>query len=152
MSCNPGEADTGVHNFKKQPYSVHMIGDLESFYSVETVIDSELIEDGLDVHRRYANDDEEFWKYEYNYRSSVASALHHDLKIKLKLPGADLVPADRNDTDRNIIRRLEHRRWNAYMRAEGYVYSPTRNDLAKQHPCLVLFDQLPYKEKIKDDD
>lgn len=138
-------------NFKGQKYRIDLVGDMKSIFSDSVITSSDLEALALERHRKWGSE-HSFWAYEYNYRSSVASALHHDLKIKLKLPGADLVPADRNDTDRNIIRRLEHRRWNAYMRAEGYVYSPVRNDLAKQHPCLVLFDQLPYKEKIKDDD
>lgn len=56
--------------------------------------------------------------------------------------------------------RMEHSRWNTYMRAEGYrladledipIYyasalwhdSPHRSDLALLHPCLVPFDDLP---------
>ena len=51
--------------------------------------------------------------------------------------------------------RLEHRRWNAYMRSEGYVYSgspdkASRNDLAKMHHDLVDFSRLTEEEKKKD--
>ena len=37
------------------------------------------------------------------------------------------------------------------MRSAGYSYAPVRNDLAKQHNCLVPFDDLPESEKEKDD-
>ena len=52
---------------------------------------------------------------------------------------------------------LEHNRWNAYMRSEGYVYGGTpepegRNDLAKMHNCLVRFELLSPEDKAKDDD
>jgi hypothetical protein len=50
---------------------------------------------------------------------------------------------------------LEHRRWNAYMRSEGYVFSgstdkKSRNDLAKMHHDLVNFADLSEEEKRKD--
>ena len=50
---------------------------------------------------------------------------------------------------------LEHKRWNAYMRSEGFVYSgstdkKTRNDLGKMHNDLVPSSNLSEKEKIKD--
>lgn len=59
------------------------------------------------------------------------------------------------DQERVIIERLEHRRWNAYMRAEGYIYSgspekPSRNDLAKMHNDLVEYSSLSEEEKRKD--
>ena len=50
------------------------------------------------------------------------------------------------------MRILEHKRWNAYMRSEGYSYAVNRNDMAKQHNCLVPFDKLNEDDKIKDDD
>jgi hypothetical protein len=74
------------------------------------------------------------------------------MKILCGIPGADKRPNEREEHDKNALRVLEHRRWNAYMRTEGYVYAETRNNLAKTHPCLVKFDELPLKEQEKDDD
>ena len=42
---------------KKKACRIHMIGDLASFYSVETVLDSALVEAGLRVHLRYSAGD-----------------------------------------------------------------------------------------------
>ena len=47
---------------------------------------------------------------------------------------------------------MEHRRWNAYMRSEGFTYAEKRNNLAKTHNCLVTYDDLSLEEKAKDDD
>ena len=73
------------------------------------------------------------------------------------MPGIEKEPTERLEKELWDLRILEHRRWNAYMRAEGYVYGGTvekegRNDLAKTHNCLVPFDMLPLKEQEKDDD
>ena len=53
-----------------------------------------------------------------------------------------------------FIRMLEHMRWNAYIRAEGYVFhdAKTKSNVAKIHRCLVPFDKLPDSEREKDDD
>ena len=50
---------------------------------------------------------------------------------------------------------LEHKRWNAHMRSEGYVFSgsedaSSRNDLAKMHHNLVAF--LHLSQNLKDVD
>ena len=45
---------------------------------------------------------------------------------------------------------LEHERWQAYMRSEGYQYGKLRNDLGKLHPDLVRYDRLDPAEKGKD--
>ena len=46
---------------------------------------------------------------------------------------------------------MEHKRWNAYVRSEGFVKSAKRDKLAKTHHLLVPFKELPYEEQIKDD-
>ena len=79
------------------------------------------------------------------------------MKILCDIPGVRKAPADRSEEELWGLRRLEHRRWNAYMRSEGYSFggdkTPAgRNDLAKIHHCLVPFDELSLKDQQKDDD
>ena len=50
------EEPDGVR-IKKNACRIHMIGDLASFYAVETVLDSALVEAGLRVHLRYSAGD-----------------------------------------------------------------------------------------------
>ena len=45
---------------------------------------------------------------------------------------------------------LEHERWAAYLWMTGWTFAPERNDLNKQHPNLVPYDQLD--EPTKDYD
>lgn len=128
----------GTKNFKGQHYHLHIIGDLDHFYSVDTLINSELEKTAKDVHcAMYPEED--FWRYEYNYRSSLARALHEKMRQTMGLDSPE----------------LEHKRWNAYMRSEGYQYSGnperiTRNDLGKLHNDLIPFFSLDEKEREKD--
>ena len=146
----------GVLNFKNQRFDIHMIGDLENFYSVNTLIDSELIEEGKRVHLRYGPEST-YWKYEYNYRSSIAKAMHERLrkKLNLSIPGIEKEWNERTDEERLAIGLLEHVRWNAYMRTEGYCFSgskreETKNDLGKVHNNLVPVTELSNNDLKKD--
>lgn len=144
----------GIKNYRGQEYDIEFIGDMESSYTESVIIDSELEEDALARHLKWGKE-EEFWTYEYNYRSSMASAIHMKARIKCGIPGADKKEDELTDEERDIIEVLEHRRWNAYMRAEGYVFSgskdkSSRNDLAKMHHDLVDFSSLTEEEKRKD--
>ncbi len=144
----------GIKNYRGQEYDIEFIGDMDSSYTEDVIIDSELEEEALKRHLKWGDEDE-FWTYEYNYRSSMASAIHMKARIYCGIPGADKKEEELTDEERNIIGALEHRRWNAYMRAEGYVFSgskdsSSRNDLAKMHHDLVDYSSLAEGEKLKD--
>ena len=111
-----------------------------------------------------------YWQQAYEHKSSLATALH--LKYKMfallgHLPDMDWGGTPTRDTvdcyaraledptafDRQL--QLEHARWNAYLRSEGYrtadacataYYLPVvghhKHDLAKLHPCLVPWEEL----------
>lgn len=145
-----------------------MIGDLQSFYSVDTVLNSRLADMGFEVHLRYADQAalkedggmraelRKFWCSEYNFRSSVAKAMHEDLRVRLTEKGLmDAVPGqqkswkDRTEAEQLEIGKVEHVRWNAYMRSEGYVCAP-KNHLAKHHHNLVSVFKLSDEDLRKD--
>ena len=169
----------GVHNTKGQDYNIIMSGDLESLYSIDTLVNSELDQKGRAVNWRYSkqyavkkfelaldrgevkdSEKESFLEKEekaanksfclpYNYFSSVSKAIHEELRVKLGLniPGVNKPWDERTDAEKLAIGKLEHARWNAYMRTEGYCYSgsldkSTRNDLGKVHNNLVSVDKL----------
>ena len=141
----------GVKNYRGQPFDIEFIGDMESSYTEAVIIDSELEAEALRRHLKWGKE-EEFWTYEYNYRSSMASAIHMRARIKCGIPGADKNGEDLSVEERTAIETLEHRRWNAYMRSEGYVFSgstdkSSRNDLAKMHHDLVDYASL--SEEVK---
>ena len=108
----------------------------------------------LERHLKWGKE-EEFWQYEYNYRSSMASAIHMKARIDCGFLAAGKKENELTPMERDSLEILEHKRWNAYMRSEGYVYSgshekSSRNDLAKMHHDLVDFESLTEEEKRKD--
>jgi hypothetical protein len=150
------EALIGVKNYAGQGYDIDFIGDMKTSYSEEVIMDSEVEDKALERHKKWGSESS-FWQFDYNYKSSIASAIHSSLKRECGIPGIHLAPEQREETERDNIRMLEHRRWNAYMRSEGFAYSgsiekSSRNGLAKLHNWIVPFDELPLSEKEKDDD
>ena len=174
----------GVTNFKGKPYNILITGDLNSFYSVSTLIDSKLIDAGFRIHYSYSIKDAQkkaeelkikykknriilsiklrclkkktdrnaarsFWKYEYNHNSSIARAIHRQLRIDM-----NQYP-DINNWDgltheaKVVIANPEHIRWNAYMRTKGYSLGK-RNDLGKRHHNLVPTIKLSDDDLEKD--
>lgn len=148
------KALAGIKNFKGQAYNVEFIGDMESSYAQDVILGSELERKALERHLKWGRE-EDFWDYEYNYRSSVASAIHMKARIECGIPGAAKTEGELTGEEADALSVLEHRRWNAYMRAEGYVFSgskekSSRNDLGKMHHDLVEFQSLADGEDVKD--
>ncbi len=44
----------------------------------------------------------------------------------------------------------QHDSWMAAKLADGWAYGETKDALAKTHPCIVPFDQLPPVQQMKD--
>ncbi len=153
-STDKKEALSDITNYRGQSYGINFIGDIEESYSENVIMNNDVERLSLERHLKWGKE-EEFWQYEYNYRSSMASAIHLKARIQCGIPGADKAEQDLTIEERDGIEMLEHRRWNAYMRSEGYVYSgspdsSSRNDLAKMHHNLVVYDVLSDEEKRKD--
>ena len=146
-----------ARNYKGQTYDIDLIGDMKSLYSVSAIIRTKYEHEALSRHMKWGGE-KSFWEFEYNYNSSIASAIHSKAKKKLDIPGTEVdsetrkVKYEKNFDVIDRLRRLEHRRWNAYMRTEGYSFGKKRDDLAKLHHCLVPFDELDEYERTKDDD
>lgn len=143
-----------ITNHKGQPYCIEFVGDNDTSYSESVIMNSDLELDALQRHLKYFPE-ESFWLYEYNYNSSVASAIHMKARAVCGIPGATSGGENLTDEERKRIEALEHRRWNAYMRSEGYIFSGStdknsRNDLAKMHHDLVEYTKLSLREKEKD--
>jgi ryanodine receptor 2 len=68
------------------------------------------------------------------------------------------IPIDTSDVFlsvdlKNIVELLAkntHENWASIRISQGWRYGPERNDLHKEHPCLVPFENLPESEKEHD--
>lgn len=43
-----------------------------------------------------------------------------------------------------------HNNWLAQKQAEGWVYGPVKDPVAKTHPCFLAYDRLPAEQRAKD--
>lgn len=67
-------------------------------------------------------------------------------------------PIDTTDVELNedvagLISRLAanaHEIWARQRMDDGWSYGPRRDDTAREHPCLVPYDDLPESEKVYD--
>lgn len=153
-STDKKEALTGIRNFQGQSYDINFIGDTHTCYSADVIINTVVEDEALQRHLKWGSEDG-FWKYEYNYRSSVASALHRYAKQHCGVVSTQKTQQELTVQERDALEAVEHRRWNAYMRAQGYIYSgskdqSSRNDLGKMHHDLVNYQELSEEEKRKD--
>ena len=143
-------------------FDIYTIGNLSSFYTEGTVIASDLVSEGFGVHRRYGecvgvSGKNGFYMNDYNFYSSLTKALHERLRIKLELdiPGVDKPWDQRTEEEKLAIGLVEHVRWNAYLRTEGYQYSGSpdknsRSTVARLHNNLVPVTQLTDEDLRKD--
>ena len=135
---------------------IFLIGGLNSRYTIDGVEQTDLEKDALALHQIYQAGEAgliSFNQYEYNRSSSMARAVYQKLRNKkcaIKRMDGDSEEAKRNN---DILRDFEHRRWNTYMRSEGYVHAPIKGSdkISKLHHDLIAFDELSEAEKEKDD-
>ncbi|OQA02273.1 MAG: potassium transporter peripheral membrane component [Planctomycetes bacterium ADurb.Bin412] len=54
------------------------------------------------------------------------------------------------DEEREILAVMEHNRWLAEIKLEGYTYSSSKDPNSRKHPCCVPWERLDEKNKVKD--
>ncbi len=128
---------TGATDRRGIQYDIHYIGDLRETYSERVVVSQELGGEALNSYQQWVDGD---FQSGYDYRSSVAVVMHRMLCEKMGL-SAENDAYEEEHAER--LQLLEHRRWMAYTYAEGYVYGLKRDDIAKTHPALLPYGQLP---------
>ena len=58
-----------------------------------------------------------------DYRTSMFLAMHMKACKTCEIPGTTKKKSKLTTEERDIIESLDHWRWNAYMRSEGYIFS-----------------------------
>lgn len=150
-------ASGGLKNMEGEEYGIIFTGSLQESYSIKNIEQCELEDKALVLHKLWAETEEEkkaaekkFGQYEYYRRSSMTQAVYRDLRMKLGYAReSEETPAGKANND--LLRVYEHRRWNTFMRSEGYIQGEKKDHIAKTHTLLIPFDVLPEEEKKKDD-
>ena len=149
----------------KDDYGIQFIGDMRTRYSLSVIEQLTLEAQGMQIHlswlehrkqeiKRAQEDETEinalieesklsYDKYEYYRRASIAAAVYREVikDNKITFESAE------------FEKEYEHKRWNAFMRAEGYVFNNQllkKNHIAKTHPDLKPYRKLSRFEKNKD--
>ena len=162
-----------LKNQKGNDYEINAFGSISNMYFNHSIINSKLEKMTKNVHLAYNKNDvnlEEFYKKDYNIRSSRAVALH--IKYKMYSILQDAYTESEQTNYENFIKCLEddyvferlakneHDRWMAYMRTLGFesveskyvkkYYTQLQHHvhfLAKLHPALVPYDEIENVEK-----
>ncbi len=147
----------GLKNMDGEDYGITFIGSLQESYSIKNIEQRELEEKAAVLHTQWAETEEEkkaarkkFEQYEYYRNSSMVQAVYRDLRLELGY-ARESEETSEGRANNDLLRLYEHRRWNTYMRSEGYIRGEKKDHIAKTHKLLVPFDDLPEEEKKKDD-
>ncbi len=132
------------------PENFELIGDYSTLYSYNFVTMSKIAAAGLERHHIWGGKDHQYYGNEYNYKSSISSAIHIRLRKELNIPGANVNPKERTPEEKDTICRIEHDRWSAYTRTNGFIYNKKKYTSLKLHNCLIPFDELDDKNKDND--
>lgn len=176
------QIDSLKHDSIINSYNFNSFGSIEEMYNTKSIVNSEIENLAMQVHCVYCPDDinndlEEFYKLEYNKKSSRAVGVHMKYKLYsvLKDNYSGNLENDLNNNIQEVLRQYneiknkeiidalvknEHDRWNAYVRADGFksvakeevakykdFTKNTKHFLAKLHPAIVEFEKLEEVEK-----
>jgi len=159
-------ADSRLRCYGDVPYNICFNGSFKQQNTYDTVVREKLEEQALTYHLKWSRHAQEqhentirYNQYEYYRRSSMAQAIHKDM-IAASLDLTCLYGGEAKDscTCDNCARagKIEHMRWNAYMRAEGYRASgadlryAVRDPRGKVHYQMVAYDLLTPADRRKD--
>jgi hypothetical protein len=81
-----------------------------------------------------------------------------DIRRKLRAVGCDTEPLtdwdapppELSETEIELLARMEHDRWTGERKAGGWVLGPKKNEVRKESPYLVPYDELP--DEIRESD
>lgn len=157
-----------LKNHQEQKYHIQFIGSVDEQYSYDNIYDAEKEATAFTYHNKWSHTADDvlkerlkFDQFEFYRQSSMATAIHQSYLEKssiynsikcLKGVKDGMLKKDDMCKCENCVKRkkMEHTRWMAYMRSEGFSYRKERFDRAKLHNDLVDWDELSESEYPKD--
>lgn len=152
---------TPAHQTPEQAEVLQPFGTVEEVCTWEEIVEGQSDYLAQFLHEaysaRYSNERAQPWvRLPETYRDANRGAADH-LAVKLLSVGYQ-VPGSVTHWDtsvdlrehRDLLARLEHRRWMAERLLDGWRYAPERDNARKQHPNLVAYDALDNESQEKD--
>ena len=148
---------------------VTAFGSPEEIFTPELVMRTRLNRTAMELHEIYRQESGREipeWNLlgSFMRRSNLASADHLMTKIRILLGknvSSALTPelcrqawqafSTADEGARQSFRRIEHERWRRFHYLNGWQYGEKRDDIARTHPLLRPFDELPEEEQKKND-
>jgi len=129
-------------------YNINCIGNLRETFSRQTIIKADFEQEIYNLNRKFGGRDK---LDDDSFNSTEALMIHCTLREKLcpHLPDdASLLAPE----DCEKLKRLEHRRWMAYMFSEGYLFGPRqphglKDPVAKTHALIMPYSELSSAQK-----
>lgn len=119
--------------------------------SVDEIVWYDNIENPVE---RFKEEMHNYYQYEYFRNSSISKAIHKEMlhkefaeEIRCKNGGESFLCMCSSCMTR---RKIEHMRWSAFMRVNGFRYGSERWDRGKIHPDLVETEKLDFETQFKD--
>ncbi len=142
----------GISNNK-----LYLVDHLNMEHIISTISNPVLEQMTETVHYQYANELFTLYNNEYNFASSLATAIHTKYKLKMLNLDRENISAEIINADPDIyvkLLRLEHNRWNLFMISMGYEVlkiedydkyltklGQTKNTEQKLHSCIVEWSE-----------
>ena len=162
-------SSSNIHVHLEKPIDgVPSFGAIQELLTPELVIKDALNRQAMlmnDIYNEYSVNPVEWKELSLFYKeSNIAAADHLLIKARFLLNDDSLTALNRDICRKAyeryqelypeksaLMQEMEHRRWMRFSQMYNWKYSPERNDSLRHHPLLLPFDQLPQKERIKDD-
>ena len=157
-SKEKADAIQGLGNYGSEKYNIKLIGDFSAEYSYDRIMQDKtddkvalhyhlqwVIKDGSDEIKKNV---ELYEASSYCQESSKAQVIHQ--RCLNQIPHIIVRLAETSDSQKELRKRIEHSRWNAYMRGIGYQYHLEKSALGKLHKDLVAFNKLSKATQEKD--
>lgn len=146
-----------------------VFGTEDTVYTAQSVLQTRLTQAARTLHRIYSNSgngNAPQWEQltEFLRQSNIAAADHLLTKLRILLEDDSIsaVTADHcraaweryrssSPEQKEIFRRIEHRRWMRFHSMYNWRYAPVRNNAARVHPLMLPYEDLSPAEQQKDD-
>ena len=159
-----------IHLLSRTPLPGQTVfGTEDTIYTAQLVLREQLTGAARAMHQIYRDScggNAPEWEQlsEFLRQSNIAAAGHLLTKIRLLLSDDSICAITPENClaayaryrscspeQKEICRRIEHRRWMRFHSMYNWCYAPVRSNPAREHPLMLPYERLSPAEQVKDD-